>query len=172
MFRGVFFVEGQFAELIPELKASQTMYSSNQLSVNEKKVLALVRTQIIGSIKASNPHYFDDFKASIQTANPILIKEKLMEGQEIVAKNALKLPNLKESVLKSLDKFLAKEGKSVDRKVLNQFMTKLSKEGSSNIQGNNSKGTCVMPFLIIQIWVALFFELTAIPNQQSKLMLE
>ena len=55
------------------------MYSSNQLSVNEKKALALARTQITTSIKASNPHYFEDFKASIQTVNPVLIKEKLIE---------------------------------------------------------------------------------------------
>lgn len=171
MFRGIFFAEGQFAELIPELKATQTMYSSNQLSVDEKRALALARTQIIASIKASNPHYFEDFKASIQTANPVLIKEKIMEGQGIVTKNALKLSNLKETDLKSLDSFLAKEGKSVDRKTLTEYMKKMSKEESLSKKANNGTGNCIalllynwMPFLAIA--VPILYK----PNNHTNLM--
>ena len=167
MFRGVFFAEGQFAELIPELKATQIMYSSNQLSVNEKKALAWARTQIIASIKASNPHYFDDFKVSIQTDNPVLIKEKLMEGQKIVAKNALRLSNLKEPDLKSLDSFLAKEGKNVDKKALHQFMKKLSKEGYSKMKANSGSG--VMQIQMVYVLDAFATEVT---NYQSILILE
>ena len=177
MFRGVFFAEGQFAELIPELKATQTMYSSNQLSVNEKKALALARTQIIASIKASNPHYFEDFKANIQTANPVLIKEKLMEGQRIVTKNALRLFNLKEPELKSFNNFLAKDGKNVETKVLNQLTRKSLKEGFSNTKANNGTGTCVV---IDCVWVMYYnlalmvigAEMTSNSIKSSKLMLE
>ena len=173
MFRGVFFAEGQFAELIPELKATQTMYSSNQLSVNEKKALALARTQIIASIKSSSPHYFDDFKASIQTANPVLIKEKLIEGQGIVTQNALRLSNLKESDLKSLNSFLAKEGKNVDKKALSEFIKKMAKDGSLNMQANNGTGNCIA--LLLYNWVpfiVIVVPFVCKPDNHTKLMLE
>ena len=179
MFRGVFFAEGQFADLIPELKATQTMYSSNQLLVDEKKALTVARTQIIASIKASNPHYFDDFKASIQTANPILIKEKLTEGQRIVTKNASRLSNLKDTDLKLLKSFLSKEGKSVNKKALSEFMKKMSKDGSSNARANNGTGNCVALLLIdspvlfpFLVYIIANDEIASSSNNFSKLMLE
>jgi SdpC family antimicrobial peptide len=164
MFRGVFFVEGQYAEMIPELKAAKTTYYSEQLSAKENTALASVRNQIIESIKADNPAFFDDFKFALQTASPSVVKEKIVEAQALLAAKASELSNISKSDLekdvKTTEAFLAKQGSNVDKNALKKFLNQMSKD--NNTQANAAAGMCI---LLLIIWV--FFLVIPLVTDES-----
>jgi hypothetical protein len=178
MFRGVFFVEGKYADLIPELKAAKTTYLTTQFSAEENVALSSVRNQIIESIKAENPHYFDDFKATLQIASPTAIKEKIVEAQALLTKKALELSKMSRSDMKedvkAMNNFLDKQGENVDKNALKKFMNQLSKDNGSNAQANG-QGLCVLILvliLVIVVVVAFADEMMANAKNTSNLMLE
>jgi SdpC family antimicrobial peptide len=159
MFRGVFFVEGKYAELIPELKAANTAYLTEQLSAEENAALSSVRTQIIESIKAENPHYFDDFKATLQIASPSLVKEKIVEAQALLTKKAFELSKLSNSEMKedvqAAEAFLAKQqANGVDKNAVKKFMNQLAKD-NANSKVNNGTGACIAILLLIVVVVVI-----------------
>jgi SdpC family antimicrobial peptide len=176
MFRGVFFVEGQYAEMIPELKAAKAAYLSDQLSVKEYAALASVRTQIIESIKADNPAYFDEFKFALQTASPETIKEKIVEAQTLLTNKALELSNISKSDLKedvkATEAFLEKQGNNVDKNALKKFMGQMAKD--NNLQANNGTGLCIFLFLFIflVLVIGVVEDMVASSKNSSSLMIE
>jgi SdpC family antimicrobial peptide len=176
MFRGVFFVEGQYAEMIPELKAAKAAYLSDQLSVKEYAALASVRTQIIESIKADNPAYFDEFKFALQTASPETIKEKIVEAQTLLTNKALELSNISKSDLKedvkATEAFLEKQGNNVDKNALKKFMGQMAKD--NNLQANNGTGLCIFLFLFIflVLVIGVAEDMVASSKNSSNLMIE
>jgi SdpC family antimicrobial peptide len=176
MFRGVFFVEGQYAEMIPELKAAKAAYLSDQLSAKEFAALASVRTQIIESIKADNPAYFDEFKFALQTASPETIKEKIVEAQTLLTNKALELSNISKSDLKedvkATEAFLEKQGNNVDKNALKKFMGQMAKD--NNLQANNGTGLCIFLFLFIflVIVIGVAEDMVASSKNSSSLMIE
>ena len=176
MFRGVFFVEGQYAEMIPELKAAKAAYLSDQLSVKEYAALASVRTQIIESIKADNPAYFDEFKFALQTASPETIKEKIVEAQTLLTNKALELSNISKSDLKedvkATEAFLEKQGNNVDKNALKKFMGQMAKD--NNLQANNGTGLCIFLFLFlfVVLVIGVAEDMVASSKNSSSLMIE
>jgi SdpC family antimicrobial peptide len=176
MFRGVFFVEGQYAEMIPELKAAKTTYFADQLTTQENAALSAVRNQIIESIKADNPAYFDEFKFALQTASPEIVKEKIVEAQALLTEKAMSISKVSESELKedvkATEAFLAKQGNNVDKNALKKFMNQMAKDNSS--PANVGTGACIaililVVVLLIVVVVAFAEEMAA---NSSNLMLE
>jgi SdpC family antimicrobial peptide len=155
MFKGVFFMEGKYAELIPELKATKLTYFSEQLSAEENAALQTVRNQLIESIKADNPHFFDDFKATLQVANPAAIKEELKLAQELLTKKAMELSNMSESELqkdtKAMSDFLKKQGNSKDKNALKKFVNDLDRDNA----GSDNSGRLLVILIVIAAVVAV-----------------
>jgi SdpC family antimicrobial peptide len=155
MFKGVFFMEGKYAELIPELKATKLTYFSEQLSAEENAALQTVRNQLIESIKADNPHFFDDFKATLQVANPAAIKEELKLAQELLTKKAMELSNMSESELqkdtKAMSDFLKKKGNSKDKNALKKFVNDLDRDNA----GSDNSGRLLVILIVIAAVVAV-----------------
>lgn len=176
MFRGILFVEGQYAELIPELKAAKTTYFTEQLSAKEKVALSSVRNQIIESIKAENPHYFDDFKATLQIASPSVVKEKIVEAQALLTKKAFELSKLSDSEIKEgikvAEGFFAKQqANGVDKNAVKKFMNQLAKD-NANSKVNNGTGTCIAILLLIVVVFVVFLAEVASTKTSSNLLLE
>ena len=174
MFRGVFFVEGQYAEMIPELKAAKTAYFADQLTTKENVALSAVRTQIIESIKADNPSYFDEFKFALQTASPEVVKEKIIEAQALLTEKAMSISKISKSELKqdvkATEAFLAKQGNNVDKNALKKLLNQMAKDNSSQAIAGTGACILILVFILLIIVVVAFAEEMA--ANSSNLMLE
>jgi SdpC family antimicrobial peptide len=179
MFRGVFFVEGQYAELIPELKAAQTAYLSDELTPQENAALTAVRNQLVDAIKADNPAYFDDFKFALQTASPEVVKEKIIEAQKLLADKAIELSNISKAELKedikATEAFMAKQGNSVDKNAMKKFMSEMAK--SNTAQANTNSAMCIaialiLLLIVVKVAVIPYTDEEAVVSKSSNFMLE
>ena len=179
MFRGIFFVEGNYANLIPELKTTQTTYLFQHLSSAEKHSLSSVKNQIINQIKAENPSYFDNFKESLNTSNPIVVKEKLLEAKTLLTEKALELSKINQHDLKLASSILSKDnssiiGKKTYEKVIAQF------SNGNNVKSNNSRNGLVLAISVLAVYQVLTWwavttggeELAINPLNSSNLMFE
>ena len=176
MFKGIFFMEGRYAEMIPELKATKTAYFADQLSNDEKSALKAVRTQLVESIKAENPLFFDNFKATLQTANPDAVKAELKEAQELLTKKAMELSKMSQSELQentqAMSDFLKKQGSNSDKNALKKFMNQLDKESPSN-DGTGRLLLVLIVAVAVVAWAwAWVYELNSVETASSKLMFE
>lgn len=174
MFKGVFFMEGKYAELIPELKATKLTYFSEQLSAEENAALKTVRNQLIESIKADNSQFFNDFKAILQAGNPASIKEELKLAQGLLTKKAMELSKMSESELqkdtKVMSDFLKKQGNSKDKNALKKFVNDLDRDNAST-----DKSGKFLIVLVVFAFVWVYVEVLSVAAEElsaSKLMFE
>lgn len=178
MFKGVFFMEGKYAELIPELKATKLTYFSEQLSAEENASMQAVRNQLIESIKADNPQFFNDFKAILQTGNPSSVKEELKKAQELLTEKALELSKMSEADLqkdtKAMSEFLKNHSNTKDKNALKKFVNNLDKDNAST----DHSGRLLVILLVIAAvaavvwaWVKVY-DAAAEEVSTSKLMFE
>ena len=86
MFRGLFFVEGRYAEAIPELQSLQLSYSKKIAKPADVKVVSQFRSQIIHYVQAQQPRYFDNLQMAFESGNPTKVQAALESGRAITAK--------------------------------------------------------------------------------------
>lgn len=77
MYRGIFFAEGEFAKLIPEI-TSLKAHTSARLTTNQSDHKTQVRQQIIQTIKQRDALFFDRFEAAMMSQNVLNVQRMLM----------------------------------------------------------------------------------------------
>ncbi|UFH55073.1 hypothetical protein [Spirosoma sp. KNUC1025] len=78
MYRGIFFGEGEFANLIPEMKSLKAAYPQKHQTTEQLNHATEVRRHIIQAIKEKDALFFDQFKASMTSQNVFTIKRSLL----------------------------------------------------------------------------------------------
>lgn len=86
MFRGLFFLEGRYAETIPELQSLQLSYSKKLAKPADVKAVSQLRSQVIHYIQIQQPRYFDNLQVAFESGNPSKVQTALESGQAITAK--------------------------------------------------------------------------------------
>ena len=86
MFRGLFFVEGRYAQAIPELQSLQLSYATRLAKPGDKLVVSQLRNQIVQTIRTQQPRYFDDLRTAFESGNPLAVQSALETGRAITAK--------------------------------------------------------------------------------------
>ncbi|AQG80668.1 hypothetical protein [Spirosoma montaniterrae] len=83
MFRGLFFLEGRYAEAIPELKSMSLSYTAKLAKAADKKAkIHATRQRLIQTLLAEDKFVFDKFRAAVESGNPLIIKSKLEQTQQ------------------------------------------------------------------------------------------
>lgn len=147
MFRGLFFLEGQYAQAIPELQSLRMSYSQPLMKATNQAALTQLRHEMIQRIKAQRPHYFEQFRAAMESGNYLTVQAALAEGKTVATKTVERLYNLD---TRQLVKFqhqaanLAQEGK-LTKQSLDQMAKAMNKNQFASRQGNGT-GTCLVIF--------------------------
>ncbi|AKD55838.1 hypothetical protein [Spirosoma radiotolerans] len=82
MYRGIFFAEGQFARLIPEIQSLKAAYATSQPTGVQVET---VRRQIIDHLKQTDAAFFTRFKAALLSQNVLTIQQQLRTASERTA---------------------------------------------------------------------------------------
>ncbi|UFH55068.1 hypothetical protein [Spirosoma sp. KNUC1025] len=86
MFRGLFFLDGQYSETIPELQAIRSK-SDNKLAKPTAVADAhRMQQQIIETIRTEHPRFFSDFQAALESGNYVNVQNALKAGQSVTEK--------------------------------------------------------------------------------------
>jgi hypothetical protein len=118
VFRGIFFLQGQFAKEIPTLKRINdqfNVYKENVVYVANKAERELSKSKLssqsqlnnlmdkqydflIDEITKMNPNFFNDFIATIKEKDPDLLVDKMKESALLMKAALYKTDNFKESI--------------------------------------------------------------------------
>ncbi|AQG80671.1 hypothetical protein [Spirosoma montaniterrae] len=143
MFRGLFFLEGRYAEAIPELKSVSMTYSYKLAKVSSKDAIHKTRNQLVATIRAEQPMFFDNFQKAMESGNHLRVESTLRAARKVVEATAERLYKLDMQQIEKLQRQtlkLADEGK-LTRDVVEQMAKNLQKEQYQTRQGN---GTCIV----------------------------
>ncbi|RAJ19877.1 hypothetical protein [Pedobacter cryoconitis] len=76
LFKGIFFGDQKISQFLPELN---TIRAAKESSDNNKIV-----TQLLHNINKINPIFFDTFKSNIESGDPNLVDQSLINGMKII----------------------------------------------------------------------------------------
>lgn len=82
MYRGIFFAEGQFAKLIPEIQSLKAAYASSKPAGIQVETL---RQQIIDHLKQTDAAFFARFKAALMSQNVLAVQQQLRTASDRTA---------------------------------------------------------------------------------------
>ncbi|UFH55070.1 hypothetical protein [Spirosoma sp. KNUC1025] len=167
MFRGLFFLEGQYAKAIPELQSLRMSYSQQLVKPAHQAVLNQMRTEMIQAIKAQQPHYFDQFRAALESGNFVKVQAALNEGKTLATKTVERLYNLDSHQLEQLQNQaskLAQTGK-LTKETLDQMAKSMNRNQYATRQDN---GTCVVIYVYnICTLIALCLVAVVLPTSEE-----
>ncbi|AQG80666.1 hypothetical protein [Spirosoma montaniterrae] len=83
MYRGIFFAEGAFAQLIPEIQSLKMAYAPASLAGSQVET---VRRQIIDHLRQSDTAFFTKFKAALMSHDVQCVERQLRSASERTAK--------------------------------------------------------------------------------------
>lgn len=125
MFRGLFFIEGKYAEAIPELKSMGVSYLFSEMNSVEKSQIEDFRNQILNSIQNDNPQFFNHFKDVILTENPTEIKEEMSKIHDLINIKIQETLRISKADFVSIQQKFSKTVKAninkIDRKFIKNF---------------------------------------------------
>jgi len=81
LFRGILFAEGQYANIVPELKQQK---DGLEVSMAEEATIENVQNEIVANVKKINPRFFAFFKEKMLSGNRTDISSTLDETRKIV----------------------------------------------------------------------------------------
>jgi SdpC family antimicrobial peptide len=128
MFRGLFFIEGKYAEAIPELKSMGVTYLFDEMSLKERNEVEKFRNQILNSIQNDNPQFFNHFKDVILTEDPTKIKEELSKTHDLINQKIQKFLNISEAEFVSIQQKFTKSVNATIHKIDKKFIKDFEKE--------------------------------------------
>lgn len=84
IFRGLFFLEGDFVNEINSLFESKKVFNLNNLSVEDKNKVKTFHDYIINEINKTQPNYFNEFKESLKSNNLYTVKQSLSNAGSLI----------------------------------------------------------------------------------------
>jgi hypothetical protein len=107
LFRGLFFLEGDFVNEINSLQESKIFINLNNLSSEKKNQVKVFHDFIINEIKITQPNYFNKFKESLQNDNLYSVKQTLADAGSLINQVGLSSEAYKK-MFEASNKMLAK----------------------------------------------------------------
>lgn len=89
LFRGLFFLEGNFVNEINSLQESKKNINLDNLNSEEKNQVTIFHNYVIDEIKKTNPNYFYEFKKSLENDDLFYVKQILAEAGSLINKIGL-----------------------------------------------------------------------------------
>lgn len=180
MFRGLFFLEGSYAEHLPELKSLSLNYSYKLAKSADKAMVNKTRDQIIAAIRTTHPAYFDNLRTALESGNHMKVELALRTGHNVLTKAAEKLYKLNARQLAKLQKQAA--NLSAEGKLNQQVVEDMAKDLQKNqFHIQRDSGTCVLLptgvvcVLIVCLYCPIVVYVVAVEEMahaDSKLMTE
>jgi len=90
MYRGIFFAEGEFARLIPEIQSLKAAYAPSQPTGPQVET---VRRQLIDHLKQTDAAFFTRFKTALMSQNVLAVQQQLRIASEQTAQTLKTLYN-------------------------------------------------------------------------------
>jgi len=87
LFRGLIFMDGQVANLIPELKDRMEVKKLVALSPAQQEQERKIVNVIVREINANQPGYFDEFKKAMTSGDQQIINTNLVGVQEVIMRS-------------------------------------------------------------------------------------
>ncbi|WP_266364734.1 hypothetical protein [Tellurirhabdus rosea] len=146
MFRGLFFLEGRYAQALPELQSLSLSYSNKMAKAADKATVDRQRHQILAAIRAERPAFFDEFRRALESGNHLKIQAALRDGRQQMTGAVERLYKVDASQLARLQAQtaqLAKAGK-LDQKAIDKLAKDLKGKSDETKPDN---GTCVVLLL-------------------------
>ncbi|GAB3794154.1 hypothetical protein GCM10028819_07030 [Spirosoma humi] len=84
MYRGIFFAEGEFARLIPEIQSLKAAYAPSQPTGPQVET---VRRQLIDQLKQTDAAFFTRFKTALMSQNVLVVQQQLRTASERTAQS-------------------------------------------------------------------------------------
>lgn len=84
LFRGIFFLEGEVANKIPEIRNLKKISGFNKISDYKKDLLEKTRSRIVSEIKKDHPDFFPNFAKTLQSGDRVKIQQTLIEVDKLV----------------------------------------------------------------------------------------
>jgi SdpC family antimicrobial peptide len=153
MFRGLFFVEGKYAEAIPELKSMGISYMYNDMSKEEKTNLDQLRNEVVSLIKADDIEFFEDFKSIMLSENPTMIKEELAKAHDFVNSKIQEVLKINKAEFDKIQHEFKESVTQNHNKIDHKFLEKFGK-GSASSKIENQP--CII--LLLPICIVLYCE--------------
>ncbi|WP_020607445.1 hypothetical protein [Spirosoma spitsbergense] len=181
MFRGLFFLEGRYANAIPELQSLSLSYSNKVAKATAQARIGKTRNQLIAAIRATNPAYFTELQTALESGNPLKVQSTIQEGRQVVMRATGKLYHLNTD---QIEKFQKQATKLSAAGQLNQqaveHMVKAIKQGQFDIQRNADAGIIIDYYCSLVIvldctllWVVIIMPtLDEVSQTQSSLLTE
>lgn len=156
MFRGVFFLEGQYAQMLPEAQSLKMAYANKAQSASQQALVAQVRQAVLADIKATHPGYFAQFKSVLKSGDLMRVSQTLTQSEKILTQSLERVYHLDKGELAKLQAQAqaeaARQGGKLDAQALEKLVAQMQK--GKPIDANN--GTCVLVVLLLVAAAAVF----------------
>jgi SdpC family antimicrobial peptide len=174
MFRGLFFVEGKYAEAIPELKSLGISYMQNEMTDKEKVSLSEIRNEVVSLIKAEDVTFFDDFKGVMLTENPMLIKAELAKTHDIINAKIQEILKISKGDFEKLESDFKESVKKNNNKIDKKYLEKLTKGIPEKEAALCPILIFILPICIVLICMVVIYVVIeeAVATNKSPLLLE
>lgn len=157
LFQGVFFLEGTYAQMLPETQSLQTAYLNQSQSMAQKAAVSEVRQAVLTQIASAHPGYFAQFKSALKSGDHLRVSGALAQGQQLVAQALDGLYKLDKAELNQwqarAQAAAAGQGGKLDAQAIEKLVGQMQK--GKAVDANN--GTCLVTVLAVAIilWVVV-----------------
>ncbi|MEA5258450.1 hypothetical protein VB264_11710 [Arcicella aquatica] len=95
LFSDIMFIEGDASVNIPELKKIRDYAGIDKFNAAQKKTYAKYKEFVIADIKKQSPEFFEEFRAMVQSGDPVLVQTALKyAGEKILGSTSTLMPLL------------------------------------------------------------------------------
>lgn len=89
LFRAIYFLEGQTADDVPELKRLKSMDAYRRLNADQQKAIKAFQDSLVRDIRAAKPTFFDDFAKGMQSRDRTRISRTLGQASQTIRTTVL-----------------------------------------------------------------------------------
>ncbi|WP_266364738.1 hypothetical protein [Tellurirhabdus rosea] len=151
MFKGVFFLEGRYAQMLPETQSLQAAFVNQTQSSSQKAAVAQVRQAVMAHIAAAQPGYFAHFKSALKSGDHLRVSAALSEGQKLVSKAVDELYQLDKTQLNKLQAQAQAEAARQGGKLDAQAVEKLVGQMQKTTAPDPNNGTCAVVAVVVLV---------------------
>ncbi|AKD55839.1 hypothetical protein [Spirosoma radiotolerans] len=157
LFQGVFFLEGAYAQMLPETQSLQTAYLNHNQSAAQKAAVSEVRQAVLAQIASAHPGYFAQFKSAMKSGDHLRVSGALAQGQQLVAQALDGLYKLDKAELAQWQAKAQAASAGQGGKLDGQAIEKLVAQMQKGKAVDANKGTCLVTVLAVAIvlWVVV-----------------
>ncbi|UFH55072.1 hypothetical protein [Spirosoma sp. KNUC1025] len=175
MFKGVFFLEGQYAQMLPEAQSLRTAYLNQSQNTAQKAVITQVRQMVMASIELAHPGYYAQFKSALKSGDAVRINQALTGGEALIAQAMDNLYHLDKDQLTKLQADAqaeaARQGGKLDAQALEKLVSQMQKGKALDVNNGTCLVTIIAVAVLIWVVIALAAEEVVVGNDNGHSLL-